>query len=85
MDKVHFIQRISLFNCIIPRDKPNSKCNHHCPSNFPCTVDESKLLALHKLSETKTGEIYLGKYILNNESKSVLIKIIKTNLINSSK
>lgn len=44
-------------------------------------VEDSKLLSLCKISESKYGEIVLGKY----QSKSVLIKIIKTNLINSSR
>ncbi|CAF3999511.1 unnamed protein product, partial [Rotaria sp. Silwood1] len=31
------------------------------------------------------GEIYCGKYFIDNESKCVLIKIVKTNLINISR
>jgi hypothetical protein len=85
MDKVIYTQRTSLFNCIIPRENVSSKCVHHSATNLPPIVDETKLIALHKLSETQTGEIYFGKYFHDNESKCVLIKIIKTNLINSSK
>jgi len=65
IDKVCYNQRISLFNCIIPRENLSSKCNHHhhSPTNFPADVDETKLMALSKISETKNGEIYFGKFI----------------------
>ncbi|CAF0731409.1 unnamed protein product [Adineta steineri] len=87
IDKVSNNQRTSLFNCILPRENLPSKCIHHPSSstNFPANVDESKLIAIRKISESKIGEIYFGNYFINNETKCVLIKIIKTNLIHSSK
>lgn len=69
---------ISLFNCIALQETIPSKYNSSLP---PC-VDESQLYSLYKISESKYGEIYLGKY---SQIKSVLIKIIKANYINSSR
>ncbi|CAF3483728.1 unnamed protein product [Rotaria socialis] len=83
IDKVFYNQRISLFNCIIPRESVSSKYNPHSSTNYPTDVDETKLIVSNKISETKNGEIYLGKYFLDNESKCVLIKIVKTNVINT--
>jgi hypothetical protein len=61
------------------------KYEDYYPNNISTNIDETKLIALEKLSETKVGEIYFGKYFIDNQSKYILIKIIKTNLINSSK
>jgi hypothetical protein len=74
---------MSLFNCILPRETSTSKCHHHSPINYPANVDETKLVALKKLSETNNGEIYFGKYFFDNEPKCVLIKIVKGSSINS--
>jgi serine/threonine protein kinase len=68
---------ISLFDCIALQESIPSKSNYF---SAPC-VDKSKVFSLCKVSESKYGEIVLGKY----QTKSVLIKIIKTNFINSSR
>lgn len=80
--KINCNQQISLFNCILPRQLKSSS---QLSTNIPPNIDETKIMALKKLSENKIGEIYLGKYSLDNQSKCVLIKIVKTNFINSSK
>ncbi|CAF1024694.1 unnamed protein product [Rotaria sordida] len=85
IDKTYYNQRISLFNCIIPQESISSKYNHHSSTKYPADVDKTKLLVSRKISETKNGEIYYGKYFIDNKSECVLIKIIKTNLINTSR
>ena len=85
MEKFSYNQQTSLFNCILPRENLSSKPHHHPASHFSADVDETKLLALKKLSEGTNSEIYFGKYLLDNESKCVLVKIIKTNSISSSR
>ncbi|CAF4625182.1 unnamed protein product, partial [Rotaria sp. Silwood1] len=85
IDKICHNQRISLFNCVLPRESISSKYNHHSSTKYPVNVDKTKLIVSRKISETKNGEIYCGKYFIDNESKCVLIKIVKTNLINISR
>ena len=69
---------MSLFNCNILQEVIPLKSN----ISYPPTIDKSKLFSLYKISESKYGEILLGKY---SQTKSVLIKIIKTNFINSTR
>ncbi|CAF1307987.1 unnamed protein product [Rotaria sordida] len=75
------LKLMNLFNCVALQEVTPSKCNY----SFPPPVDQSKLFSLCKISESKYGEIFVGKYSLDNQSKSVLIKLIKTNMIDSSK
>ncbi|CAF1682931.1 unnamed protein product, partial [Adineta ricciae] len=81
IEKVYCNQHLSLFNCIIPREILSSKSSH----SPPIVIDESKLIAIRKVSETGNGEIYFGNYFINNEPKCVLIKIVKSNSIHSSR
>lgn len=78
-------QQISLFNCILPQENLLTKTHHQCPTNFPPDVDQKNLIALKKISESKNGEIYFGNYSIDQDKKSVLIKIIKTNSIHLAK
>ncbi|CAF4052981.1 unnamed protein product [Rotaria sp. Silwood2] len=75
------LKLMNLFNCIALQETIPSKYNY----SFPPGVDQSKLFSLCKISESKYGEIFIGKYSMDNQSKSVLIKLIKTNMIDSSK
>ena len=85
MDEIGYQPEKSLFNCILPRETLPLKCPHHSSTNYPSDVDETQLVALKKISETTHGEIYFGKYLIDQQSKCVLIKIIKTDSINSSR
>ncbi|CAF4746271.1 unnamed protein product [Rotaria sp. Silwood1] len=75
------LKLMNLFNCTALQETIPSKYN----CSFPPSVDQSKLFSLYKISESKYGEIFIGKYSLEDQSKSVLIKLIKTNMIDSSK
>ncbi|CAF1422402.1 unnamed protein product [Adineta ricciae] len=66
---------VTLFDCIALRESIPSKV----PDTLPPFIDESKLYTLCKISESKYGEIILGKYA----SRPVLIKIVKKNFLDS--
>ncbi|UJR16452.1 hypothetical protein I4U23_003354 [Adineta vaga] len=68
---------VTLFNCIALRESIPSKSY----DSLPPFVDESKLYTLCKISESKYGEIILGKY----ESRPALIKIIKKHCLESTR
>lgn len=85
ISQVSLIRRLSLFDCILPIESNTSKCSHQVNRRFPSDVDQTKLMALRKLSETTRGEIYLGNYLVENQSECVLIKAIKSDSIESSR
>ncbi|CAF3405363.1 unnamed protein product [Rotaria socialis] len=72
---------VNLFNCSAIQEVVPSKYDYSLPS----CVDQSKLFSVCKISESNYGEIFKGKYSLDNQSKSVLIKIIKSDMTDSTK
>ena len=84
MNQISVNRRSSLFNCVLPTEvSPSSSSS--TAKHWPADLDQSKLMALRQLSETSAGEIYLGDYFSNQQSQCVLIKAVKTNLLDASR
>jgi hypothetical protein len=78
-------RRSSLFNCVLPDEISPSKCAHASARRTAAALEQSKLMALRKLSESDTGEIYLANYLLEQQTQCVLIKAIKTMCIDTAR
>ena len=84
IDKICYNQRTRLFNCTIP-DEATPTHHQQLTTKFPNPIDETRLIVSNKISESSIGEIYFGTYFIDNESKCVLIKLVKAKFMNTSR